>query len=129
MQKENAIVDECLYALAHFGFYVIPRGKVSVWPDIDPTKYVGVVWRQNTGGVKIGRSFVRFGIPGLPDLMGWHFPTGVRVAIEVKTAEGVMNPNQKKHMDLAQATGCIAFVARSYQDVERELKSRGFQRK
>lgn len=132
IQRENAVVDECFYALSHYGFYVVPKpnsGMKWEWPNLDTETYVGIVWKANTGAAKIGRSFVRFGIPGLPDIQGWLFADGSRVAIEVKTETGKLSDAQSKHLDLAKRTGCIAFVARGYQDIEKELKALGFKRR
>lgn len=131
-QAENGVVDECLWALIHHGFFtfprVFPRGIKVEWPDIDTNRYIGVAWKSNTGAMKFGKSFVRFGIPGLPDITGWHFPTGKRLSIEVKTGTGSMNPNQVKHLKLSKETGCLAGVARSYVDVENLLKEWGIKR-
>lgn len=132
-QRENAIVDECLWAFAHYGFYifprVLPRGVPFLWPDIDIAKYHGVIYKANTGAMKAGRSFVRFGLPGLPDLQGWTWFNqyqGTRIAVEVKTTDGKLRENQARHIELSKKTGCIAFVARCYEDVEAELKRLGF---
>ena len=46
----------------------------------------GVVWRNNTGGMKdkTGRHFVRFGVNGAPDILGIAFPAGIAFGFEVK---------------------------------------------
>lgn len=137
-QRENAVVDECLWAFQHYGFYtfprVLPRGIPFEWPEIDPDRYCGIVYKANTGAGKFGKSFVRFGLPGLPDLQGWTWSrltlrNGTRIGVEVKTDSGTLTDNQERHLRLARATGCIAFVARGYQDVEKELKLLGFGRR
>ena len=46
----------------------------------------GIVWRNNTGAMrdKTGRHFVRFGINGMPDILGVKFFDGMIFGYEVK---------------------------------------------
>lgn len=132
--KENAVLNEVSYCLSHHRFFVIPRDTRpgdrmwSIWKEVDPAKYVGVVWRSNTGAARYGRSFVRFGVVGSPDFSGWVFGTGKTLSLEVKNAKGKLTSDQAYRLDLALKTGCLAAVVRSYADTELELKSWGFTR-
>ena len=86
------------------------------------------LWRNNTGTLRDsnGRP-VQFGLcKGSADLIGWKTVTvtpemvGQRVAvftsIEVKTATGRMRPEQQQWLEVVQAAGGIAGVARSVED-------------
>lgn len=139
--RESPIMREVEYCLSHYGFFVIPRdaraskeAHYSIWRLVDPARFAGVVWRNNTGAGRIGarRSFVRFGVPGRPDFEGWVFSAGfagLRIGIEVKTSSGRMSPDQKWHMALAEATGTLTGVVRSYDDMEKLLIGWKFYRK
>lgn len=99
-------------------------------------------WRISTGAVKIERRFLRFGTVGMSDIIGIvsvkvdleqaqepRLPLppatamipGVFLAVEVKSAKGKVTPAQQGFLDQVNAAGGRAFVARSVQDVQREL--------
>jgi hypothetical protein len=128
-QKESPILREIEYCLSHYGFFVIPRDTRashgdgwSIWKEIDPTRYVGVIWRSNTGAMRNERKrLVRFGVPGLPDFAGWLFSTGQRISLEVKTQEGKLTVDQQAYLALAYQTGILSAVVRSYKDCEQLL--------
>ncbi len=86
------------------------------------------VFRNNTGTLRDqnGRP-VQFGLcKGSADLIGWRTVTvtpemvGTQVAvflsIEVKTPTGRLRPEQQQWLDVVQAAGGIAGVARSVED-------------
>jgi hypothetical protein len=92
--------------------------------------------RNNTGTLKDqhGRP-VSFGLcKGSADLIGWRTVTvtpdmvGQQVAvfasIEVKSATGRIRPEQQQWLDVVQAAGGIAGVARSVEDAERLLTAK-----
>jgi len=92
--------------------------------------------RNNTGTLKDqhGRP-VSFGLcKGSADLIGWRTVTvtpdmvGQQVAvfasIEVKSATGRIRPEQQQWLDVVQAAGGIAGVARSVQDAEQLLTAK-----
>lgn len=90
---------------------------------------VAKVWRQNVGAGKLVRrggtsQFIRFGFPGCPDIHG-YMKDGRAIYCEVKRPSGVVKPEQAAFIQQAKASGCIAFVARSVDDVMRELKAKG----
>lgn len=133
-QAENAVLDEGFYALRHYGWFVFPRvwprGVKAEWPVLDPKNYVGVAWRSNTGAVRIGDSFVRFGgAPGNGDIQGWEFKEGRMLNLEGKTAKGKPNPDQARRLALSEQTGCISGVFRNYDDVAKIMEKWGFKRR
>lgn len=88
-------------------------------------------WRQNSGAVKLadktGKTrFVRFGFPGCSDIIGvigheipeWE---GRPLAIEVKSPTGKATMEQLVFLGEIAKRGGLAFIARSVEDVEREL--------
>ncbi len=89
------------------------------------------LFRNNTGTLRDqhGRP-VQFGLcKGSADLIGWRTVTvtpemvGTQVAvflsIEVKTPTGRLRPEQQQWLDVVQAAGGIAGVARSVEDALR----------
>jgi hypothetical protein len=92
--------------------------------------------RNNTGTLKDqhGRP-VSFGLcKGSADLIGWRTVTvtpdmvGQQVAvfasIEVKSATGRIRPEQQQWLDVVQAAGGIAGVARSVEEAEQLLTAK-----
>lgn len=57
---------------------------------------------------------------GVADILGIY--KGKFLAIEVKTEKGRPNPNQKLFLQDVLNNGGIAFIARSVEEVEQELK-------
>jgi hypothetical protein len=93
------------------------------------------LWRNNTGALvdQQGR-FVRFGLcKGSSDLIGLHSleitpeMVGQRVAqfvaLEVKTSQGVLSPEQRAFLRLVQELGGVAAVCRSVEEAEQLLGS------
>jgi hypothetical protein len=86
----------------------------------------GVAWveRQNSGAVRVGGRFVRFGWPGCADVLG-QLRDGRFLAVEVKAAKGRASPEQVAWLERINQAGGVAFVARDLRDVLRELPSQG----
>ena len=82
------------------------------------------IWRANTGVAKIGRRVVRFGIPGQADITG-ILPNGLRVEIEVKSADGRQSPEQRAYETMIRKFGGVYVLARSVQDVREALSKHG----
>ncbi len=85
------------------------------------------VWRINVGAAKYEKkngslSFVRFGVPGMSDLIGIF--QGKFLAIEVKRPSCIkrVTPAQQAFLDQVNGAGGLAFVATSIEDVEEKLK-------
>lgn len=81
-----------------------------------------VAWceRMNSGAVRTGKRFVRFGWPGCPDVLG-QLRDGRLLGVEVKAAKGKLRPEQAVFLERIRAAGGVAFMARDCRDVLREL--------
>lgn len=84
---------------------------------------VARVWRQNSGTFKEGTRFIRANTArGMSDIMG-ALKSGRVLAIECKARRGILHDHQKEFLDSITAAGGLAFVARSVEDVEKELRN------
>lgn len=103
-------------------------------PDL--SYHVGVVWRVNTGAMKTGNRFVRFGLPGIPDFEGWFFRDlngdmcggGSRFSIEGKAGKDPESFDQKAYALLAHRTDVYHGIVRSYDECASLLESFGLKR-
>ena len=88
------------------------------------TAHPAVAWceRMNSGAVKIGSRFVRFGWKGCPDVLG-QLKDGRLLGVEVKAPKGKLRPEQTVFLDRIRCAGGVAFIARDYRDVMRELEN------
>lgn len=82
------------------------------------------VWRQNNHAVYDAKRGVYRRNPsamlGVPDIMG-TMPDGRILAIEVKSRTGKPTPEQGRFIAEVRRRGGVAFVARTLEDVKREL--------
>lgn len=85
-----------------------------------------VAWceRMNSGAVKIGSRFVRFGWKGCPDVLG-QLKDGRLLGVEVKSPTGKLRPEQAVFLERIRCAGGVAFMARDCRDVMRELNEKG----
>ena len=81
------------------------------------------LWRANVGVARIGRRIVRFGIPGQADLTG-ILPGGLRLEIEVKSANGRQSTEQHAFQRMIERFGGLYILARSVEDVQLALDGR-----
>ncbi|MDA8416483.1 MAG: VRR-NUC domain-containing protein [Betaproteobacteria bacterium] len=83
-----------------------------------------VAWceRMNSGAVRIGNRFVRFGWPGCPDVLG-QLKDGRLLGVEVKAADGKLRPEQAVFLECIRLAGGVAFMARDCRYVLRELNA------
>lgn len=128
--SETRVLSEIESACAHHKICVLPRNPnsmtCSVWELPDLGYHAAVIWRVNTGALKVGSRFVRFGLPGIPDFSGFSFKTGRAMAIEAKSAKGSLTPDQRAYAALATRSGILYGVVRSYEDCVELLKTWGF---
>ena len=84
--------------------------------------HAAVAWceRMNSGAVRMGARFVRFGFKGCPDVLG-QLRDGRLLGVEVKAKTGRLRPEQAIFLDPIRGAGGVAFVARDLRDVHREL--------
>lgn len=112
-------------------------------PQVIPEKYIEnqillylhaikiMAWKNQSVGVydpikKIYRkSFNKFHIKGVSDILAILPPSGRFVAIEVKTSIGRASPEQKEFIKQIMDKGGLAFVARSVEDVRKVFKDEG----
>jgi hypothetical protein len=84
-------------------------------------------WKNTSGGFFDGKRMRRqvnpFAIPGTSDILA--IIKGLLIAIEVKSAKGKPTPEQIKFIDNVNKNGGIAFIARSWLEVETKLKELG----
>ncbi len=80
--------------------------------------------RMNSGATayetKGKRRFLRYGFPGLPDIMVL-LPSGQVLFIEVKTEKGLMSQPQTDFKETCDSLGVPHIIARSWGDVEKFL--------
>ena len=83
-----------------------------------------VAWveRMNSGAVRMGARFVRFGWPGCPDVLG-QLKDGRLLGVEVKGPTGRLSPEQAVFIERIRCAGGVAFLARDCRDVLRELEN------
>lgn len=66
------------------------------------------VWRTNQIPVR-GRAFI--GLPGVPDITGFHKRTGVAVYAEVKAKGDTLSEAQRTFLSEAERAGCHTLIA------------------
>lgn len=76
------------------------------------------IWRMNTGALPDPRTgrIIRFGIPGLADILGMLRPSGRFLAIEVKSATGRQSTQQQAFQRMVESCGGLYVLARSVDD-------------
>ena len=89
------------------------------------------VWRQDNSapyneqiGARV-KERSRDHVDGLADL-GATLPGGIQLQIETKSHYGKATPAQLKHLAKVRALGGVAFVARSVDEVEKNLETAGW---
>lgn len=76
---------------------------------------VALIWRQNTGAMKLDNRYVRFGFPGISDLLG--FTTNGRIiCLEVKRKGEHPTPQQGQFLGMVRTYGGIAAVVHGAQE-------------
>lgn len=85
--------------------------------------FIAWVCRVNSGSFQMGHGgrFQANTKPGMSDIIGQVNGSGQFLAIEVKSATGKIKPHQQAFLDEVNASGGVAFMARSVADVETEL--------
>ncbi len=74
-----------------------------------------LAFRLNVGAVKMGRRFVRFGVPGMADVIS--FPRGRVLWIEAKAPDGRQTAEQQSFQRQVEGAGHGYIVAHSSDDV------------
>ncbi len=83
-------------------------------------------WRQNTGAA-VARSpggrqrFVRFGVPGVSDILGILAPRGRWLAVECKLPGGHVTPGQQAFLETVRKCGGVALLVTSVAELHERL--------
>jgi hypothetical protein len=77
-------------------------------------------YRQNSGGIKKGSRFVKFGAPGAPDII--CVIKGAYVGIEVKRVNGMQSRQQFCFQKSLEKAGGYYYLVQSLDDVMEVLK-------
>jgi hypothetical protein len=92
---------------------------------LQATGVIARFWRNNTGALSIGdegkKRFVRFGEPGLPDIIG-IMANGRFLGLECKRPSGVISKPQAEFVAMADGCGAVCGVVRSIDDVQKLLE-------
>ena len=100
-QKENIVLSQCLKYLEVLQIYH---------------------WRNNTGALKIGRRFIRFGFPGSSDILG-ILPDGRFLAIECKREKGGrLSEAQKDFISRINDNGGVAMCVHSLEELQENMR-------
>lgn len=98
--KETALVRDCLQ-------YLHTKGIMA--------------WRNNTGGVKVNKRFVRFGQPGSADILGILPPEGRLLAVECKVGRNELTELQRDWLQRVASSGGLALVVYSLDELMGEV--------
>ncbi len=82
-------------------------------------------WRNNSGAWKAKDRFIRFGKKGSADILGILPPDGRFLAVETKREGGILSLDQAAFLDRVRASGGLAMVVRSLDDLIRGLELEG----
>lgn len=100
-QKENIVLSQCLKYLEVLHIYH---------------------WRNNTGALKAGRRFIRFGFPGSSDILG-ILPDGRFLAIECKREKGGrLSDVQKDFISRINSNGGVAMCVHSLDELQENMR-------
>lgn len=116
------VVGPVLHALASLGFFVVTQGSdfTKAVKILRMSQWMGVVWRQNTGGMMKeyqGRtSHIRFCPKGVSDIVGIR-RDGRWMAIECKRPNQKATAEQVAFMDSIRLMGGVAMLSHGAQDV------------
>ena len=115
-----------LFGLAQAPPSVLDRKEAAALREVLQAlnTHPAVAWceRMNSGAMRIGGRFVRFGWPGCPDVLG-QLTDGRLMGCEVKGPTGRLRTAQALFLERIRAAGGVAFMARDCREVRRELQA------
>lgn len=80
------------------------------------------VWRNNVGGASFGKYFVRFGMPGAPDIIGVT-RSGRFLGCECKSSVGGLSEAQAAFKQHVEAMGGLYFLVAGSGDIADMIKT------
>jgi hypothetical protein len=83
-------------------------------------------WRNNSGAVRLGKRFIRFGEVGSADVLAVIPPAGRLLAVEAKAGGNRTTPAQAAWLQLVTDAGGLALVVRSVDDLAEQLRQAGY---
>lgn len=90
----------------------------------DCLKYLNLrnvyAWRNNTGGLKKGDHFIRFGSVGSPDILG-ILPYGRLLCVECKVGKNKLSRSQEDWLKRAAEAGAKTCVVYSLEELMSEV--------
>lgn len=81
-------------------------------------------WRNNTGAMRQGGRYVKFGEPGSPDIFG-ILPGGKLICVECKFGKNDLSEKQSQWLEEARALGASVIVAYSSDNLNDYLEACG----
>ncbi len=79
------------------------------------------IYRNNTGALKVGKSFVRYGVVGSPDFIGFD-KKGRYVGIECKVGYNKQSKEQVAFQELCKRNNAIYILCYSLDECIEKLK-------
>lgn len=77
-------------------------------------------WRNNSGAVKTGDRFIRFGAVGSPDIMG-ILPYGRLLCVECKIGRNKLSRSQQEWLERAKEAGAKTCVVYSLEELMEQV--------
>ena len=100
--SESTVLASILSALGHKNAQGAIEGRY------------GLFWRNNSGAMKVGARFIRYGLVGSPDVIG--IVNGQFVGLEVKREDGRQSEHQQEFERLSVKYGGRYAVVRSVRE-------------
>lgn len=116
----------------------VPKESGVLRDVLEYLRLAGIThYRNNTGAARYGKRLVRFGVAGMPDVVG-ILPSGVAadgqevqpgrfLGCEVKAEDGRLSQLQRACLDNIAAAGGLALVVRSVDDLRAALRAEGYE--
>jgi len=77
-----------------------------------------LAFRMNTGAFKTDTRFVRFGVPGMADVLAFKQFNNIPCWLELKAPKGVQSALQKSFQQQVEAEGHVYAIIRSIEDLK-----------
>ena len=81
-------------------------------------------WQNNSGAYKRGKSYIRYGFPGSPDILGCLPPNGRILGVECKTGAGKPTDEQVEFLRTINDAGGLGIVVYTLDELQAALDER-----